>query len=167
MKTDEQIRAAYEVAHRLAKSVLKRMKTNRASIFDEDDLVQEGMVAWLEDRNMYYSMIRAIRDSSVLSRYAYDVKGLHDPFVTSLDDTDISATAEDTQDWMASVIDATAAWKRVMEIKNDDARFAVLSYTLDIMSLRELGRVFEKSHEWVRTFLIEPELKKIREEFGC
>lgn len=169
-KTDEEVNRAYDVARKLAKACMRHMLFNNKTVFhiDEEDLVQEGMIAWLTgESNMYARMVRVIRDAKMGSRYQYDQKGLSDinvfPIESFPEDTSVDEEAEDR---MLDHIDAKPLLERIERIPNKDARLALTAYLMYDVSLRELGELFEKSHEWVRKHLIQPELKKIREEFN-
>lgn len=166
--TKEEVEAAYKVARRLATMVLNRVRSSHDHILDYDDFVQEGMLAWLEGRPMYESMIRAFTNSAKISNYSYKVKGVREPVTLSLDNmNDSEHPGENPYESLENKIDMNKILSRILEIKDEQAQFAVLAYFFFGMSLRQLGEVFEKSHEWVRTYLIEPELAKLREEFKC
>jgi len=164
-KTDAEVKSAYAVARRVAKSVMRKVSTLNSNSMGFDDFVQEGMMAWLEGKSMYYGMIDAFRAQAKLSPYSYNVKGMKEPQVFQFDEA-IDSINENAED-IATKIDAERILKRIQAVENAQQQFALLGYLYFGMSLREIGTVLEKSHEWVRTYLVEPELKKIREEFKC
>jgi hypothetical protein len=135
---------------------------------DYDDFVQEGILAWLEGRRMYPAMLRAFGKSAKMSYYSYSVKGMHEPQTLPLDDF-VDSEASDTPDieHLHDKVDASKIMRRITRIENEQIQFALLGYLYFGMTLRDLGEVFGKSHEWVRSYLIEPELVKLREEFKC
>lgn len=167
-KTPEEIEAAYAVARRLANSIVKRVRSSHDHYLDYDDFVQEGMVAWLEGRSMYHAMLRAFGKAAKMSYYSYKVKGMEEPRTITIDELmDSPSTGLELIEQLDRKVDAQKILRRILSIKDERAQFAVLAHFYFGMTLRELGIVFEKSHEWVRTYLIEPELKKLREEFSC
>lgn len=135
---------------------------------DFEDYVQEGMIAWLEGRNMLHGMLDAFRKASALSVYAYKVKKTQATKIVELDD---SHSPEDYHDELDALIDTkTMAQKvlnRIYSIADEQKQFALVAYVYLGMSLREIAEVFGKSYEWVRMYLIDEELKKIKEEFSC
>jgi DNA-directed RNA polymerase specialized sigma24 family protein len=132
---------------------------------DLDDFVQEGIVAWLEGKPMHFRMLDAFHKQTRMSKYAYSVKGMTEP--VEFQHTDELDNPVNTIPDLEMAIDAEKILKRIQSVENDHQQFALLGYLYFGMSLREIGEVLEKSHEWVRTYLVEPELKKIREEFKC
>jgi len=164
-KTDSEVQAAYNVARRIAKTVMRKVSTINTSSMAFEDFVQEGVIAWLEGKPMYYGMIDAFRAQAMISPYSYGTKGVKEPQMVLFDEN-----IDSSNDCTAAVdisIDAERILKRIQKVPNDIQQFALLGYLYFGMSLREIAGVLEKSHEWVRTYLIEPELKKIREEFQC
>lgn len=161
-KTDMEVQSAYTMARRIAKSVMRTLSTPSMGF---DDFVQEGVVAWLEGKSMYYGMIDAFRSQAKLSPYSYTTKGMKEPEVLQFNE-EMDGVNEEASE-IATKIDAERILKRIQSVQNDQQQFALLGYLYFGMSLREIGTVLEKSHEWVRTYLVEPELKKIREEFKC
>jgi len=162
-KTDEEVKAAYNVARRIAKSVM-RSRTTAGMAYE--DFVQEGVLAWLQGQSIYYGMIDAFRKQAALSPYSYGVKGIAEPEILSFDE-ELDSNKDDESSRLDTLLDAEKILKRIQAIPNDILQFALLGYLYFGMSLREIAGVLEKSHEWVRTYLVEPELKKIREEFQC
>jgi DNA-directed RNA polymerase specialized sigma24 family protein len=163
-KTDAEVKAAYNVARRIAKSVM-RSRTTAGMAYE--DFVQEGVLAWLQGRSIYYGMIDAFRRLAPISPYSYGVKGVKEPEMVSFVEELYTQYDDDERDRIDTLLDAEKILKRIQEIPNDVLQFALLGYLYFGMTLREIGSVLEKSHEWVRTYLVEPELKKIREEFQC
>jgi DNA-directed RNA polymerase specialized sigma24 family protein len=164
-KTDVEVQSAYSVARRIAKSVMRKVSTLNSNSMGFEDFVQEGMMAWLEGKSMYYGMIDAFRSQAKMSSYSYTTKGMKEPEVLLFNDEIDGATDEAAE--ICNRIDAERILKRIQAVDNEQQQFALLGYLYFGMSLREIGTVLEKSHEWVRTYLVEPELKKIREEFKC
>lgn len=167
-KTPQEVEVAYKVARKLASSVVNRMRSSHSHYVDFDDFVQEGMVAWLEGRNMYRAMIDAFAKAAKMSKYSYGTKGMKEPRtveITSLEE-DPNLTA-DPQEEFVNHIDASRILERIQKIEDEQVQFAILAYAYIGMSLREIATIFGKSHEWVRTYLIEPELTKIKGEFKC
>lgn len=164
-KTEGEVKSAYTVARRLAKHVVGKLSTLNSSSMGYEDFVQEGMLAWLEGKSMYYGMIDAFRKQSMIAPYSYVTKGMKEPQVLPFDES-IDAPCDDTEE-VDKHIDAQKILARVQAVDDELVQFALLGYLYFGMSLRDIGEVLEKSHEWVRLYLINPELKKIREEFSC
>jgi len=164
-KTDAEVKVAYIIARRMARNIMRKMSTVNSTPMSYEDYVQEGVMAWLEGRSMYYGMIDAFRKQALISPYSYNLKGVKEPLVIPFDENNHGSQdpSEDTE----ITVDAEKILKRIQEVPDDIQQFALLGYLYFGMSLREIGAVLEKSHEWVRTYLVEPELKKIREEFQC
>ncbi|MFH1738364.1 MAG: hypothetical protein ABIH23_05105 [bacterium] len=163
-KTELEIKAAYAVATKLAR---KFMKHTHADIYrphmDLEDFVQDGILAWLEGRPMYYAMLDSYRASSPLSRWDREVLGLVEPTATEFKD---NISAEDVLSDIEVKIDSDKIIRRIQSIKDENVRFATLAYLYFGMSLREIGAVLGQSHESVRQNIILPEIKRLREEFN-
>ena len=165
-KTDEEVEAAYRVARKLANVLVKRMFSSHDHFTDYDDYVQEGMLAWLQGKDMYRAMTHAFSNAAKLSRYSFNVKKMAEPYTVPLTDDVADEIFDSPDDDLSTRIDANKILKRIMQIPNEQAQFAVLGYLYFGLSLRDLAEIFEKSHEWVRTYLLEPEITKLREEFA-
>lgn len=163
--TEVEIQAAYSVARRIAKSVMRKMASLRPNSMGFEDFVQEGMVAWLEGKPMYYRMLDAFHKQTMMSPYSYNVKGMPEPQAVRFEDEFDGASNPDCEIEVA--LDAEKVLKRIQAVPDEAQQFALLGYLYFGMSLRDIGEVLEKSHEWVRTYLVQPELKKIQEEFKC
>jgi DNA-directed RNA polymerase specialized sigma subunit len=163
-KTDEEVEQAYNVARKLARYVMRRTAGCRQLVSFED-FVQDGMLGWLEGKDMFFAMIDAFRKQAMMSNYSYKKKGMKEPGLTSFDEMMHSTEVENpTHEWDKQ-IDAQKVLKRIQGITDEATKFALLGYLYFGMSLREIAEILERSHEWVRLYLIEPELSKIREEF--
>lgn len=161
-KTEREVELAYRAARRIARSFVSRYNGVLPPSLDFEDYVQEGILAWLEGRDMYWEMNVAFKKASKLSVYAYKVKKTPVPQSVEFED---DKNQEDRCAELECRVDAGKITERVYAIQDEKVQFAIMAYLLLGMSLREIGKVFEKSHEWVRTYLIEPELHKMREEF--
>ena len=164
-RSDVEVESAYKVARRVAKSVMRKVSTLNSCPMGFEDFVQEGMIAWIEGKSMYYGMIDAFRTQAMISPYSYGVKGVKEPQMLQFEE-DLDGVSNPSTG-IEIAIDAERILKRIQSVPDEIQQFALLGYLYFGMSLREIGRVLEKSHEWVRTYLVEPELKKIREEFQC
>jgi len=166
-KTKEEIEVAYKIARVLAKSLMARFWSSHDHIMALEDYIQEGILGWLEGRSMYRSMIRAFSNTAKMSNYSYVVKGMREPHTVPLDDyVENEHATENICAELDKQVDASKFLDRILAIQDDKAQFAVLGYFYFDMSLRDIGEVLEKSHEWVRTYLINPEIEKLREEFA-
>jgi hypothetical protein len=166
-KTEGEVKSAYKMARRLAKHVMSKITpVNNSSSMGYEDFVQEGMLAWLEGKSMYYGMIDAFREQAMLGKYSYTTKGMTDPQVVPFNE-EVDGHTDDESEEVIKHIDAQKVMQRILAVENEQVQFALLGYLCYGMSLRDLGEVLEMSHEGVRLYLINPELKKIREEFSC
>jgi DNA-directed RNA polymerase specialized sigma subunit len=163
-KTEREVELAYNAARRIARSFVQKYSGVLPPSVDYEDYVQIGMLAWLESRDMYWEMIRALRKALEFSKYSYKVKKLPVPQMVEFDD---ERSNRQPIEALEDKIDAQRILDRIYDVEDDRKQFALMGYLFLGMSLRDIGEVFEKSHEWVRTYLIEPELKKIREELTC
>jgi DNA-directed RNA polymerase specialized sigma24 family protein len=163
-KSPAEVEQAYTVARRIARSIMRRFAGSHQLVSFED-FVQDGMLGWLEGRSMYFSMIDAFRKQAMMSNYSYKVKDMKEPGLTSFNEDVHSMTHENPVHEWDKHIDAQAILERIQRVDDDAQQFALLGYLYFGMSLREIGDVLDKSHEWVRTYLIEPELRLIVEEF--
>jgi DNA-directed RNA polymerase specialized sigma24 family protein len=163
-KTELETQQAYKVARRIAQSVMRRFAGSH-QLVSYEDFVQDGMLGWLEGKSMYFAMIDSFRRQAMMSNYSYKVKGMKEPGLTSFNEDVHSMTHENPVHEWDNQIDAQDILERIQRVDDDVQQFALLGYLYFGMSLREIGEVLDKSHEWVRTYLIEPELSLIREEF--
>ena len=165
-KTDAEVKAAYSVARSIAKNVMRsKVSTLNSTCMAYEDFVQEGVLAWLEGKSMYYGMIDAFRKQALISPYSYGVKGVKEPQVLPYQE-EFDGYINPLHD-LETAIDAQKILKRIQSVEDPIKQFALLGYLYFGMSLRDIAEVLDKSHEWVRTYLVEPELKLIREEFQC
>jgi hypothetical protein len=164
-KTNTEVMLAYTVARRVAKGVMRKVSTLNSTCMAYEDFVQEGVMAWLEGKSMYYGMIDAFRSQAMISPYSYNTKGVKEPQVLPFEDG-LDGFTNPTEA-IDNAIDAQKMLKRIQAVEDPIKQFALLGYLYFGMSLREIAEVLDKSHEWVRTYLVEPELKIIREEFQC
>jgi len=163
-KSEEEVKQAYVDARRIAQSIMRRFSGSH-QLVSVEDFVQDGMLGWLEGKSMYYSMIDSFRKQAMISNHSYKKRGIKEPDLTSFNE-DMHSNVNDSpvHEW-DTLIDAQKVLERVRQVKDDAQQFALLGYLYFDMSLREIGDILGKSHEWVRKFLIEPELKLIKEEF--
>lgn len=160
----KQVEIAYSVARRIARSFDRLQQIQQ--VMDFDDFVQEGVLAWLEGRPMYLAMLDAFRRVAKLSQYAYSVKGLSDPPHTEFIEEMYTDTADSVEDELVENIDAQRVLDRIMSIKDETTRFVVTGSLYFGISLRDMGEVLGKSHEWVR-LLLDTQVQKLKEEFQC
>lgn len=163
-KTDKEVELAYRAARKIARSFVRRYNSIMTPTADFEDYVQTGMVEWLEGRDMYWGMIRELRRSLEFSKYLYKVKQMPAPHMVEFED---DRHDRDLKDEIERKIDAQPILDKIYAIEDEQKQFALVAYFLLGLSLREIAQVFEKSHEWVRTYLIDPEIKRIREELVC
>lgn len=167
-RTEQEIEVAYKVARKLANSVVSRVRSSHSHYIDFDDYVQEGVLAWLEGRNMYRAMMEAFVKAAKMSKYSFNTKGMKEPRTVDIDSlSDVVAEEENVEAVLVQRIDANRVLQRILAVSNEQVQFALLAYLYIGMSLREISQVFGKSHEWVRTYLIEPELARIKEDLKC
>lgn len=163
VKTAQEVEMAYRAARKIARSFVVKYNGVLPPTVDFDDYVQTGMVAWLEGRDMYWAMIRELRKALEFSKYSYKVKKMTLPKRVELT-ADVPDSGRDIEKELADQLDAKKIADRIYAIKDETRQFAMIAYFFLGMTLRDIGEVVGKSYEGVRTFLIEPELKRIREE---
>lgn len=160
----KEVEIAYSVARRIAKSLSRLLHVQK--VLDFDDFVQEGVLAWLEGRPMYLSMLDAFRRVANLSQYAYNIKGLPDLERLEFIEEAHTDVTESIEDELIENIDAQRIGDRIMSIEDETTRFVVMGSLYFGMSLRDIGEVLGKSHEWVR-LLLDTQVQKLKEEFTC
>lgn len=159
--TPKEIEVAYRTAKKIANQFIRSRK--RLPDMDFDDFVQEGVLGWLEGRNIYYAMASAYRYASKFHDYDYRVKGITDPVMVEFNE-ETHTEADCLEESVVQALDAGRIIERILEIEDDTVQFILLGAHYFGMSLRELSVVLGKSHEWVRTILVE-QTKILREEF--
>ena len=73
--TDKQIEEAYRIARIIAK---RFCATHFIAHLDVEDYVQEGVLGWLEGRNIYHAIIDAFRNAAPIDKMMYK-PGMHIP----------------------------------------------------------------------------------------
>lgn len=162
-KTDEEIKEAYKFAWNLARKVYSNFRIEMYRPYlDVADFAQEGILAWLEGRNMYFAMIDFTRAHSCFPRWHRKNNDLKDPIHVSFDERMVESDSN-PEDEAEMRIDAAKIRARINQIEDADARFAVLGKLYFGMSYRELADVIRCSHERVRK-LVDEHVQKIKKE---
>ena len=165
-KTEREIAIAYSVARRIAASFMtpERIALYRPHM-EMEDYIQEGVLGWLEGKDIYRAIVTAYRKDSPVTWWRR-AKGDKEPSFVPLQD---DALLEDPTDNIARSeqrMDAEKILALLDNIEDDTKRFAVCANLYFGMSLRQIAEVLGSTHETVRK-MIKPEIEEIRRKLGC
>ena len=139
--TDLEIKEAYRISKMIARNFTRN---HHIAFLDLEDYIQEGVMGWLEGRNIYHAIIDAFRKAAPIDKMAYRPGmeipetvhfGIHLPEQLSQMSHDPISTLEkelDSKDLIDQILDATHQLPEKIQ-------FCVLGSYYYGMTLSEVG----------------------------
>jgi DNA-directed RNA polymerase specialized sigma24 family protein len=149
-----------EDAYKLAQNLAHRFAQNHTlPSIDEDDYVQEAMLGWLQNRNMFFTMVDAFRRAAPLSYSAWQKNPNSPPYPVFLElqeFLDEDPTTQETIESCENALFADQVRRYILEeIQDDVMQVALISYLFLNTSKYKIACMLHKSQDGVSKLLKE------------
>jgi DNA-directed RNA polymerase specialized sigma24 family protein len=149
-----------EDAYKLAQNLAHKFAQNHTlPSIDEDDYVQEAMLGWLSNRNMFFTMVDAFRRAAPLSYRSWQKNAANPPYPVFLqlqEFLDEDPTTQDTVESCENALFAEQIRRYILEeIQDDIMQVALISYFFLNTSKYKIARMLHKSQDGVSKLLKE------------
>lgn len=147
-----------EDAYKLAQNLARRFAQNHTlPSIDEEDYAQEAMLGWLQNRNMFFTMVDAFRRAAPLSYSSWQKNPGNPPypvFVEIKEFLDADPAALDSIDSCENALFAEQIKRYILEVIQDDVmQVALISYLFLGASKYKIACMLHKSQDGVSKLL--------------